>query len=131
MDATIISELFAEDGSTGQRLKKTADVWDRVHMESLRNEVKETLSENAVWRNHILRCLDEIEEEFPTAKIEISVYNPATGVFTIYLTVSKENGILYIPSYYLTVHDPEPVRVYYGGLQDIGQSLPFREILDK
>ena len=99
-------------------------------MESLRNEVKETLSENAVWRNHILRCLDEIEEEFPTAKIEVSVYNPATGVFTIYLAVSKENGILYIPSYYLTVHDPEPVRMYYGGLQDIGQSLPFREILE-
>ena len=130
-DATIISELFAEDGSTGQRLKKTVDVWNRANMESLRNEVKETLSENAVWRNHILRCLDEIEEEFPTAKIEISVYNPATGVFTIYLAVSKENGILYIPSYFLAVHDPEPVRVYYGGLQDIGQSLPFQEILDK
>lgn len=130
-DATIISELFGEDGSTGQRLKRTVDVGNRIHMGSIRDEVKAVLAENDVWRNHVLRCLDEIESEFPTAKVDVSVYNPATGVFTVYLAATKENGILYIPSYYLVVHAPKPVRMYYGGLEDLGSSLTFHEILDK
>lgn len=130
-DSTIISELLGEDGSTGQKLKRMVDVCNRTHMESLRKEVKTALAENTVWRNHILRCLDEIENEFPAAKVEVSIYNPATGVFTVYLAAVKENGFLYIPSYCLLVHDPEPVRMYYGGLQDFGKAMTFHEIVDK
>ncbi|MFV0516765.1 MAG: endonuclease NucS domain-containing protein [Aminipila sp.] len=130
-DSTIISELLGEDGSTGQKLKRTVEVFNRTHMESIHTEIKSTLEDNIVWKNHILRCLDEIKNEFPMAKVDISVFNPATGVFTVYLATTRENGYIYIPSYYLLVHNPEPVRMYFGGLQDNGQPLMFNEILDK
>ncbi len=130
-DSTIISELLGEDGSTGQKLKRTVEVFKQAGMESVSNQIQSTLKENSVWKNHILRCLDEIKQEFPMAKVDVSVFNPATGVFTIYLVTTRENGCLYVPSYYLVVHNPEPVRIYYGGLQDNGQALMLNEILDK
>ena len=130
-DATILSELRGEGGSTGQRFKRTLVVHNQAHMASARHDLAICLEQNPVWRSHILRALDEIQQEFPQAEVDISVYNPATGVLTLYFATTRENGFLYVPMYSVVVRNPQPVRIYYGGLQADGAALTFRQILNK
>lgn len=130
-DAVIISELKGEDGSTGQQLRKIITTSNRAQMEAVRSEIERCLAENTIWKNHILNCLNEIEKEYPTSEVELSVFNPATGVFTVYLAASREDGNRYVPYYYLMVRDPEPVKMYFGCLESNGQAHTFYEILDK
>ena len=65
-----------EDGENGQKLKTRAEVSNHAHMETIRSNIKDCLADNTIWRNHILRCLDEIEKEYPMAEIEVSIFNP-------------------------------------------------------
>lgn len=130
-DEAIISELRGEDGATGQRFKKTLSISNRAHLASARSDISACLDQNPVWRHHILSALNQIEQEFPQGEVDVSIYNPATGIFTPYLAVSREDGVLYVPSYSLTVRDPEPVRMYYGALQSVGAPLSFQQLLNK
>jgi hypothetical protein len=130
-DESILSELRGEEGSTGQKLKRTLSISNRAHVASARSDIVTCLEQNPAWRNHILRALDEVEEEFPEAEVDISIYNPGTGVLTFYFTTTRDDGLLYIPTYSLMVRNPEATRLYYGGLQEEGSPLTFRQILDK
>jgi hypothetical protein len=130
-DESILSELRGELGSTGQRLKRRLSVSNRAHMQTARTDIATCLDQNPTWRNHILRALDEIQEQFPEAEVEISIYNPGTGVLTLYFPTTRDDGFLYIPTYSLIILNPEPIRMYYGGLQASGLPLTFRQILDK
>lgn len=130
-DDSILSELRGEDGATGQRFKRTVSVSNRAKMSATRSDIRDCLDQNPVWQGHLMRALDEIEVEHPQAEIEISIFNPATGIFTLYLTTSRGDGILYLPSYHVLVNDPKPVRMYFGVLESSNQPLGFRELLDK
>lgn len=128
---TIISELRGEDGSTGQRFKKTISANNTAHLKTLKNEIASSLSENPVWKAHIIRIIEEIQIELPNSEIEISIFNPCTGVFTIYYATTKKDGVLFIPSYYIMVHNPNSDRMYFGALEKTGEALSFPQILDK
>ena len=130
-DDILCAELAGEDGSTGERFKKTIRMENSAHVKELKNDITAALSDNPVWQRHILQIIDEIKEEFPHAEVEMSVFNPCTGVFTLYHAVTKENGLLYIPSYYIIVKNPDKVRLYYGVLEKGGSALTFPEILEK
>lgn len=130
-DESIISELMGEDGSTGQRFSRTLSIYNRAHLASARSDIAACLEQNPVWKNHILRALDEILHEFPEAEVDVSIYNPATGVLTFYFPTTRDDGFLYVPTYSLIVRNPEPTRMYYGGLQADGSPLSFRQILNK
>jgi hypothetical protein len=78
-----------------------------------------------------MRAIDEIEAEFPDAEIDVSIFNPAAGIMTLYLVTSREDGILYLPSFSLVVRNPESVRMYYGCLEPVSKPLGFWELLDK
>ncbi|ARL10622.1 endonuclease NucS domain-containing protein [Burkholderia pseudomallei] len=130
-DDSILSELRGEDGSTGQRFKRTVSVSHKAHMSTVRGDIKSCLVQNPVWQSHLMRALDEIEAEFPDAEIDVSIFNPAAGIMTLYLVISREDGILYLPSFSLIVRNPESVRMYYGCLEPVGKPLGFWELLDK
>lgn len=130
-DDILCAELAGEDGSTGERFKKTIRMENSAHVKELKNDITAALSDNPVWQRHILQIIDEIKEEFPHAEVEMSVFNPCTGVFTLYYAVTKENGLLYIPSYYIMVKNPDEVRLYCGVLEKGGNALTFPKILEK
>jgi hypothetical protein len=130
-DESILSELKGEDGSTGQKFKRTVSVTNRAHMASARADIGRCLEQNAVWRGHLMRILDEVESEFPEAEIDISIFNPATGILTLYFSTIRDDGILYIPSYHLVVKNPSPTRMYYGGLDSAGNPMGFQKLLEK
>lgn len=130
-DDVLCAELAGEDGSTGERFEQTICVENGAHVRELKSSIASALADNPVWRGHILRIIDEVCEDFPHAEMEFHVFNPCMGVFTLYYGVTKENGLLYIPSYYIRVKNPNDVRLYYGVLEWGGRALTFPEILDK
>ncbi len=130
-DNTIISELRGEDGSTRQKFKRTIKVESQADMSSARDDLSKCLEDNHIWKNNILMALDEIQQEFPKAEVDISIYNPSTGVLTLFYPTTRPDGYLYIPLYSLKVRSPGPVRMYYGGIQSEGSPLTFQQILDK
>ncbi|WP_413707566.1 endonuclease NucS domain-containing protein [Ralstonia sp. Ralssp110] len=128
-DEAILSELRGEDGSTGQRFKRTVSVASRAHMASAKTDLENCLAENPAWKAHVLRALGEVEREYPSAELDISVFNPATGLLTLYYSTTREDGFLYVPTYHIVVRDPDPVRMYYGVLQPNGSPLSSQRIL--
>lgn len=50
---------------------------------------------------------------------------------TIYFLTHKENGLLFMPNYSVVVKNPEPVRIYYGVIENCADSLTLEEILSK
>lgn len=94
--------------------------------------VQTYLEENSAWKNQILRILSDVKVEFPDKDVEVSVYNPGTGLITILFVTTKEHGELYIPNYSLVIKDSnEPIRIYFGGVMDCGQPLTFKQLLNK
>ncbi len=130
-DDVIYSELEGKDGLTGQKFKKTVDMQNLAHVKGLKEDIAAALEVNPVWRNHILQIIEEIKSEFPDSKIDIYVFNPSTGVFTIYYALTKENGYLYLPNYYILVKNPNETRLYFGALEANGSSTSFPQLLQK
>lgn len=130
-DEIIIAELRGEDGNTHRRLKETIDLNNKSEVQSLCTNVRKSLEDNSTWKQHILNIVEDLQINFPKTKIEISIFNPSSGIFTIYYTVTKEKGILYIPSYSIIVYNPEPIRMYFGSLEDNGMALELYEIMKK
>lgn len=128
-DETIISELKGESGSSGQRLKKTISVSNRAHMSTAKEDIRSCLEHNPVWAQHLLRSLSDIEQEFPLATVDLSLFNPSTGVLTIYFATTREDGALYVPTYSLVVSNPDPVRIYFGALAKLGTAAPLDAVL--
>lgn len=130
-DEILFSELCGEDGATGQKYKGTINMQDSASVKALKDNLSSMLVSNPVWKNHILRIIDEIRIEFPFCEIDISIFNPGTGVFTIYYALTKEQGYLFLPSYSILIKNPGVTRMYYGALEAAEEALTLPEILQK
>lgn len=130
-DDVIYSELEGKDGSTGQKFKRTVDMKELAHIKNLKEDIATVLETNPVWRNHILQIIEEIKVQFPDSEIDIYVFNPSTGVFTIYYALAKENGYLYLPNYYILIKNPNVTRLHFGALEATGSSMTFPQLLQK
>lgn len=130
-DDSIVSELRGEDGATGQRFRRTISMSNRAHVASARREIASCLDQNPVWASHTLRALEEIERQHPDAEVDISIFNPATGLLTIYFTASRTDGVLFAPTYSLIVRSPEPCQMYFGALEYAKPASTLRAMLRK
>ncbi len=128
----ILSSLIGTDGITGQKYKKTVSLQNHAAMKELQNELPIVLETNPVWKHHIFRILEEIKEQHPTATLDISIYNPTTGIYTIYHAATNgKKGILYIPMYYIVVKEKEAIKIYYGALKQEKSPLSLKKLLAK
>ena len=124
VDDAIVEELSGSEGTTGQQFKRRISIANVAHVASARTAIRKCLEQNETWRSQILRALDEIEKRYPRSDVEISIFNPAAGLITLFLAMTQENGVLYLPSYHLTVHDGNNTPcMYYGCLIDIGTGV--------
>ena len=130
-DDEIFAELRGEDGTVGQRLKRIIKVSDIKAVSELKKDIGKALVLNPVWKRHLLQIVDEVTAEHPNSELETWIYNPSTGVFTIYYPMTSQHGELYIPSYAVLVKDPEVTRMYFGALLESGEPLSFSQILSK
>ena len=88
-NSILYSELQGEDGFTSQKYKETVAMQDTAHVKKLQKDIGAVLKENPVWKGHLLQIIEEIKGEFPRAEITVSIFNPGTGIFTIYHTFTK------------------------------------------
>jgi hypothetical protein len=130
-DETILGELEGKDGSTGQRYKRTFLLSNKAHLAGVRRDLSACLEQNQVWGRHIQRALDECLEQHPSASVEISIFNPQTGISTLLHSLTNKDGFLYMPTYHLRVDDSEPKKMYFGALRAASEPLSFRQLLRK
>ena len=116
-DDIILGEVAGEAGTSGQRLKRSISLADRAEVSQIMKDVKECLPNNPVWASMIRTQLEEAKKDFPEGTAEVSVFAPSTGILTLLFATTKDDGVLYVPSYGLSVYvDENPVRIYVGEL---------------
>lgn len=129
-DDAIIEDLAGSEGTTRQRFTRRISVNNVAHLASARTSLAECLEQNEAWREQSLRAVEEIAKQFPNSEVDINIFNPSTGLVTLFLAANNQNGALYVPNYGMTVHDRDNIpRVYYGCLVDAGGGISFQETL--
>jgi hypothetical protein len=94
------------------------------------------LVNNPAWAGQIATQLDEARRDFPNATVDINVFAPSTGVFTLFFSTSHDDGALYVPNYSIQVVDEGLFRrMYVGELAEANNiELPpttFSEVIRK
>lgn len=135
-DETILGEISGDAGTSGQRFNRGFKLSDKSAFATAQNDIKECLVNNPAWAAQITSQLEEARRDLPDALAKISIYSPSTGVFTIFFTTTRDDGVLFVPTYSIEIHDGRgPRRMYAGELtegknRDVGISA-FLEVLRK
>lgn len=113
---TILGEIAGEAGTSGQRLKRSIILSDKAEFIQLLKDVAVCLPNNPVWIGMIRNQLEEARADFPDGAVDASIFSPSTGMLTLFFAVTRENGILYVPSYSLSIiDDDDNLRRMYAG----------------
>lgn len=132
LDDEKIEEEIRASGTTGERYIAQIDLQNVASISRVKREIKNCLSDNIVWRNHIMEIIDALEvEKKEIKKVRCSIYNPMNIIYSIHLICSDSQGILYIPSYQIEVEMNNETRMYIGYLDGIFNNLSMNEILTK
>ncbi|MCX7094557.1 MAG: endonuclease NucS [Methylobacter sp.] len=132
-DDAIIDELKGLTGSSGQGFKSRINMANRAHVASARADLSTALATNPSWHSQINRILDDVQKDTPEALVDINVFCPSSGVFTLYFMATSEDSISYMPSYQIEIMDTESniTKFYVGLLVPSGQPATFDQILEK
>lgn len=100
----VIKQEITATGNTKERYISTLDLMNTANVSRVKKEIKNVLSDNIVWRNHILEILDQLSNEKEQIKsARISIYNPMNIIYSIYLLFNQPTGLIYIPNYQIEV----------------------------
>ncbi|BBU95925.1 DUF91 domain-containing protein [Providencia rettgeri] len=133
-DENLITELTGNKGNSIQKLEISILTSDKQQLSSLKDKIKTLLETNVVWKNQLLQILNEIESNHDSSKIELTIYHPRMALFSIYYSIKKQTDMeSYIPYYTLATKDANdnPIKIYYGCLQNNGSGISFKELLLK
>jgi hypothetical protein len=129
-DETIINELCGSEGYTGQRFSRDFSMANKAQVASAKEGIERCLEHNAAWKSAIVRAIEELATDYSDARVEVRIFNPSTGLLTIYHSATKPNGALFIPTYGVTAFQNEiAIRSYMGLLVGNGEPLPLPAIL--
>lgn len=129
-DNQIEEEILGADGTTGEMFKSKIDFSNKANINRLKRQIENCLSDNIVWKNHIFNILDILQNE-NIKDAKCSIYNPMNIIYSIYLTISRPDGILYIPSYQIEVELEDEKRMYIGHLDGNIKDIPLKQIFEK
>ncbi|NKI72359.1 DUF91 domain-containing protein [Collimonas pratensis] len=132
-DDAIINELKGLTGSSGQSFKRTISMSNRTHVASTRADMATALATNPSWLSQINRVLDDVLKDTPAALVDINVFCPSSGVFTLYFIATDDGSNSHVPSYQVEVSDAAGnlTKLYVGLLSPSGQPTTFDKILEK
>jgi len=118
-DEDIISELCGSAGSSKQKFERQIQISNKAHVSSAKNDIEFCLQDNPIWKKHLFLIIDECSKDFPNASAHVDIFNPCTGLLTLYLYSRGSGDLTYIPSFSIAVFndgDKVPVRFYCGML---------------
>jgi hypothetical protein len=137
-DSIILSELMGDDGISKGSLSYKINVSNKAELQELKIGIDRSLHDNPVWKKHLHQIINEIVLEFPDSEIDVRIFNPCTGVHTIYRASLKDEPETYLPQYSIVLNAYTPklkdyVRTafYYGLLCKQGKSISYDEFLLK
>lgn len=129
-DELIIEELSGSQGDTKQRYLYEFSLNDSSCYEVMRKGVKKCLEDNPIWRNQILLCIDELQGANTEGTGRISILNTSNFCLTIYLALTRDNGVLYIPNYHITTTSNNNTEMIFGAVVSTGKTPSFTSVLD-
>lgn len=133
-DDVILAELKGTKGNSAQNLQANISINCKQKLSNLKEAAQDLLETNLVWQNQILQILAEIEKKHPDSTIELNIYHPRIGLFSLYYTFKEfDNKESYLPCYsiYVKNTNAKVVKIYFGCLQGNTKSLSFYEVIDK
>lgn len=133
-DETILSELKGNKGNSAQTLQANIILDSNQQVNNLKKNIQKLLHNNLAWQNQILQILNEIEKNHPNSIIDLDIYHPRIGLFSIYYTIKNiDNQESYLPYYSLSVKNEQgtTLKQYFGCLQENNSSIPFQDIIKK
>lgn len=132
-DKAIIEELQGLTGSSGQVFKRSISLANRAHISSARDDLAAALDKNPAWLSQVFRIFDTIHKDMPNGYVNINLFNPSSGVFTLYFMASEEDSISYMPRYEVALTDntEKLFRIYIGLLAPSGKAMSLNEIITK
>lgn len=129
-DQTILDELCGSEGHSGQKFARKFSVSNRAEVASVREGIARCLEQNASWRKALLRIVQEVQEDYPDAEAQLTIFNPATGLLTPYFLATKEQGPLYLPTFGMSVSmNGRESRIYAGFLVPEHDPIPLDDVL--
>lgn len=118
-DQYIISELCGSAGASKQKFDRQIQASNKAHIASAKNDIEYCLQDNPIWKKHILSIIDECSKDLPDATLHIDIFNPCTGIMTLYLYMRENRDLAYIPTFSIAAvknNEKFPARFYCGTL---------------
>ena len=131
-DETIVSEIGGDTGISRQTYDRRISTAVRSELATARSEIAECLSDNPVWKANILAHLQEVEDDYPGTLLDVHVFSPSTGLYTLYLALTNQPGERYAPSYYIKFkNDDDAEIIFFGQLEVNATKTTFRDVVDR
>ncbi|MBJ7442657.1 MAG: hypothetical protein JHD35_27045 [Sphingopyxis sp.] len=130
-DDTIVQEIGGAQGNSKQSMKMSFRPNQKAEVAEVRRRIDECLCDNEPWRSQINFVLNELAHYSEDRQCYIQIMNPCSAITTIYLSASRDDGFLYVPTYQIRVPEDDTELMYYGALQHNG-SKPFtlKQVVD-
>ena len=129
-DEQIEEEILGASGTTGETFRSIIDLSNKANIHRVKKEISNCLSDNIVWKNHIFEIFDSLSKE-DTKEIKCSVFNPMNIIRTIYLVLTRPDGMFFIPSYQIEVTFNNERRIYIGYLDGVIKNLALEKVFNK
>ncbi|MCR9170949.1 MAG: endonuclease NucS [bacterium] len=115
-DEVLVREFRGSAGTTKQKYKSELDFDSKANINRVIDEIDFCLSDNIVWKNHILSIINELKKETAIVKSSCIISNPMNVIYTIHLSTTRPNGIEFLPLYELIVEKENQRDTYLGYL---------------
>ncbi|WBV22597.1 endonuclease NucS domain-containing protein [Pantoea piersonii] len=133
-DEIILQELTGDKGNSAQKLKLIVDLQKKQQVSNLKDKIDEFFETNNIWKNQISQIINETQKNHPKAIIELQIYHPRMGLFSIYYTLKNfTSSEFFLPNYIMLVtnDEGEVLKEYYGFLKENNSKKTLKELIDK
>lgn len=132
-DDSIIEELKGLSAGSGRGLNQSINLDNVAHVDSVRKALNSALELNAAWKAQLNRVLDEITDKESGGTADIKLFNPSSGIFTLYFMATEESSLDHMPHYKVVVKSSSEVvtSIYLGVLVPSQKPMEFNDILEK
>lgn len=128
-DDAIVADLRGADGNNKKKYHKRFNSTSKSELAEVRQGVQRCLKDNPLWRNQLIRVLDDYSQE-RSLDATLSVFNPANFCLALFLYRTKEDGHRYIPGYSLLFEsNGEKTAYIFGSMVTNGQTPSFTKLL--
>lgn len=128
-DDVLKEELLGSQGATGQTYRRTFGLGNSAQIREAREGVRTTLSDNAPWRSQLDRLFDEIVRMKRKDTARVSIFNPSSGLLSLYQSFTQRDLESWLPNYVITIPEEEPEIVYFGALQYDGSRPDYDKLI--